>query len=69
VLPAGIRATLPGLVLRPVVAPMVKRELPGDGRRPALVISRRAFVKAIRAYDWPVAASQEIEGYAPAELA
>lgn len=63
-------ATLPGLVLRLVVAPMVKREVclvTVAGRRWSSPVA--AFVKAIRAYDWPVAACQQLEGYAPAERA
>ena len=47
-------ATLPGLVLRPVVAPVVRRRVclvTVAGRRWSSPVA--AFVRAIRAYNWP----------------
>lgn len=51
-------ATLPGLVLRPVVSPLVKREVclvTVAGRRWSSPVA--ALVKAVRSYDWPVSAA------------
>lgn len=61
-------ATLPGLLMRPVVAPAVKREVSLvtiSGRRWSSPLA--AFVKAIRGYAWPLAVALGGDGYDAAE--
>jgi DNA-binding transcriptional LysR family regulator len=63
-------ATLPGLVLRPVLSPMVKREVclvTVAGRRWSSPVA--AFVKAVRSYDWPVGSMPDLRDRAAEDLA